>query len=329
MALYDGLPCARFSTETDSTDPGVKIKMLTKLSTPVDQTSWAIGNQSVVLGDCLAVLRTMEPASVDAIVTSPPYNIGVAYKSYDDNRPRKAYLSWLRRVSKQLSRVLKADGSFFLNAGSTSVDPWVAMDVAGAFRDEFILQNNIAWVKSISLSDQSFGHFKPINSRRFLNQNHESLFHFTKSGAVPLDRLSVGVPFKDKSNIARWGHAVDKRCAGNVWFVPYKTVQSKAEKFDHPAGFPVGLPERCMLLHGKEDMLVLDPFAGAGATLVAAERLGHRGIGIEIDPHYAETCVSRLEAEGTHGQGRADDRRSRVVARGVDSGVADLVAGCP
>lgn len=302
--------------------------MSTDLSTGHDKTTWTVGRQTVVLDDCLITLRRMKASSVDAIITSPPYNIGIAYKSYDDNKPRKAYLSWLRKVSKHLARVLSPNGSFFLNVGSTSVDPWVAMEVAGAFRDEFTLQNNIAWVKSISLSDQSYGHFKPIKSRRFLNQNHESLFHFTKTGAVPINRLAVGVPFKDKSNIARWGHAADKRCAGNVWFVPYKTVQSKAGKFDHPAGFPIDLPARCMMLHGKEDMVVLDPFAGAGSTLVAAERLGHRGFGIEIDPQYAETCVSRLEAEGMHGQGYSHDRRSRVVPGGIIDGIADIAPGC-
>ena len=62
--------------------------------------------------------------------------------------------------------------------------------------------------------------------RRYLNHTHEHVFHFTKEGAVPLDRLAVGVPFKDKSNIARWGHARDRRCAGDVWFIPYETIRS-------------------------------------------------------------------------------------------------------
>ncbi|MNT56683.1 Modification methylase DpnIIB [compost metagenome] len=104
------------------------------------------------------------------------------------------------------------------------------------------------------------------------------------------------MPFKDKSNIGRWGHARDKRCAGNVWFIPYKTVNSKAEKFNHPAGFPIELAERCIKLHGIEDAIVLDPFLGAGSTLVAAARLGCEGIGFEIDPVYAAAAVSRLQA---------------------------------
>ncbi|MBX3509946.1 MAG: site-specific DNA-methyltransferase [Hyphomonadaceae bacterium] len=260
------------------------------------ETNYIVGQQRIVVGDCLQVLECLPAASVDVVVTSPPYNIGVAYRSYDDRRPRVEYLAWLTRVGAALRRVMKHDASFFLNVGATSIDPWVAHDVAGAFRDAFSLQNHIVWVKSISVGDDTIGHFKPITSRRFLNQNHEAVFHFTKTGAVEIDRLGVGVPFKHKSNIARWGHARDRRCAGNVWLIPYKTVQSKAQKFDHPAGFPPALAERCIRLHGDGPLAVLDPFLGAGSTLEAAHRRGCAGIGIEIDPGYARTSRDRLLA---------------------------------
>jgi site-specific DNA-methyltransferase (adenine-specific) len=172
----------------------------------------------------------------------PPYNIGLAYRSYDDRRPREAYLDWLTKVGHQLRRVLKDDGSFFLNVGSTNTDPWVSFDVAAAFRALFTLQNAVVWAKSVSIGFDTFGHFKPINSRRFLNHTHETIIHFTKDGQVKIDRLAIGVPFTDKSNIARWRHVHDRRRAGNVWFIPYKTVRSKMQKFDHPACFPVEVP---------------------------------------------------------------------------------------
>lgn len=268
---------------------------------------WHIGSQRIICGDCLTELQVIPAESVDAVVTSPPYNIGVRYRSYEDRKPRADYLCWLSEVGRQLHRVLKPEGSFFLNVGSTNADPWIVMDVAGAFRDRFVLQNHITWVKSVSIGQDTVGHFKPITSRRYLNQNHEAIFHFTKSGNVDLDRLGVGVPFKDKSNIARWGHAKDRRCAGNTWFIPYTTVKSKAQKFDHPAGFPIELPTRCLKLHGRSKATVLDPFAGTGTTLVAARRLGHSAIGIELDRQYAETAVARLQTE----QGECQKTKSR------------------
>jgi site-specific DNA-methyltransferase (adenine-specific) len=255
---------------------------------------WTIGRQRILQTDCLTGLAELAAESVDVCVTSPPYNIGIAYRSYADRMPREQYLEWMAEVGLAIARVLKPEGSLFLNVGSTGNDPWIASDVADAMTSELVLQNHIVWVKSLSVGEDTLGHFKPITSDRFLNNNHESIYHFTKSGRVAVDRLAVGVPFKDKSNIARWGHARDRRCAGNVWFLPYQTVKSRAQKFDHPAGFPVELPERCIRLAGQHDALVLDPFLGAGTTLVAAERLGLRGIGFEIDPDYAARAAERL-----------------------------------
>jgi site-specific DNA-methyltransferase (adenine-specific) len=261
------------------------------------ETEWDVGRQKIIQGDCLATLREMPAGSVDVIVTSPPYNIGIAYNTYEDRQPRASYLRWVEEIGREIGRVMSQDGSFFLNIGSTSSDPWIAQDVAGVFRNVFCLQNSIVWVKSISIGHDTVGHFKPITSKRYLNHNHEAIFHFTKTGSETVDRVAIGVPFKDKSNISRWGHKADRRCAGNVWFLPYETVKSRSQKFNHPAGFPVGLPDRCIRMHGKADAVVLDPFLGAGTTLVAAQRLSCRGIGIELDRHYALTAVDRIHSE--------------------------------
>ena len=260
----------------------------------VARREWTVGAQRIVLADCLLGLADLPPESIDVCVTSPPYNIGVAYRTYRDRMPRAAYLDWLGEVGRAIHRALKPEGSFFLNVGGTGGDPWITSDAGRAMGEAFVLQNHIVWVKSLSIGGDTVGHFKPITSPRYLNQNHETIFHFTKTGAVAVDRLAVGVPFKDKSNIARWGHARDRRCAGNVWFIPYQTVKSRTEKFDHPAGFPVELPLRCIQLHGVEAPCVLDPFLGAGTTLVAAQRLGAHGIGFEMDADYAERAVQRL-----------------------------------
>ena len=162
--------------------------------------------------------------------------------------------------------------------------PWLPFELIVRLRDLFVLQNHIVWVKSVSVADDSVGHFKPVGGQRFLHHNHEHIFHLTRTGNVKLDRLGIGVPFKDKTNIARRGHARDLRCRGNTWFIPYKTVNSRAGKFNHPGTFPVELPSWCIRLHGRPGAVVLDPFAGTGTTLVAARLEGAHGIGIELDP---------------------------------------------
>jgi site-specific DNA-methyltransferase (adenine-specific) len=248
----------------------------------------------VVPGDCLAVMRTIGDAAIDLVVTSPPYNLGIAYNAYDDRRGDADWLDWMVEVAKAVRRVLRPDGSFFLNVAGSSTQPWLPFELILRLRTVFTLQNHIVWVKSIALPDDSVGHFKPVPGERFLHRNHEHVFHLTLSGDVRLDRLAVGVPFKDKSNIARRGHAADRRCRGDTWFIPYKTVQSRAGKFSHPGTFPVDLPRWCIRLHGKRDGTVLDPFAGTGTTLVAARLEGWTGYGIEIDPDYVATANARL-----------------------------------
>ena len=145
---------------------------------------------------------------------------------------------------------------------------------------------------------RSFGHFKPINSPRFLNDCHEYVFHFTKSGRVELNRLALGVPYQDKSNIARWSHTrgKDLRCRGNTWFVPYETIQSREKERPHPATFPVQLAEWCIKLHGASRVRsMLDPFLGIGNSAVAAQHCGvKKFIGFEIDDAYLAEAKRRI-----------------------------------
>jgi site-specific DNA-methyltransferase (adenine-specific) len=248
----------------------------------------------LICADCLTALPSLAAGTVDVVVTSPPYNLGVSYHGYDDRRAEDEYLDWLLRVATEVRCVMKEDASFFLNISGSSSAPWLPFELIVRLRPLFVLQNHITWIKSIAVSRDSVGHFKPVGGQRFLHRNHEHIFHLTLSGDVRLDRLAIGVPFKDKSNIARRGHPQDLRCRGNTWFIPYDTVQSKSEKFHHPSTFPVALPRWCIRLHGHPNAVVLDPFMGTGTTMVAAELEGASGIGIDIDASYVAVAQQRL-----------------------------------
>lgn len=260
--------------------------------------------------DCLTGIKNcLEDNSIDIVVTSPPYNIGINYNTYKDELSKKDYLLWLKQISSEIKRVLKDGGSYFLNIGNKPKDQWIAWEVAFTLRDDFVLQNVIHWIKSIAISKQdvgkypnivddvAVGHFKPIVSNRFLNDCHEYIFHFTKEGNTILDKLSVGVPYQDKTNIGRWKAAKqDKRDRGNTWFIPYDTIQKRNER-PHPATFPVKLPEMCIKLHGlRDNLVVMDPFLGIGSSAVASSRLGVSFVGFEIDKDYIGETISRLNS---------------------------------
>lgn len=261
------------------------------------------------LQDCLKGMREhLRDASVDVVVTSPPYNIGIDYKGYHDTLSREDYLKWMGEVGAEIRRVLTEDGSFFLNVGSKPTDPVVPFQLLAAMQEHFKLQNVIHWVKSIAImksevghypgiiQDVAVGHYKPINSKRFVNDCHEYIFHFTKRGDVPLDRLAIGVPYQDKSNIARWSNASNGvHCRGNTWFIPYETIQNRDKDRPHPATFPVELPSRCIKLHGLDRVrLVMDPFLGIGTSAVACRRLGVPFVGFDIAEDYFAWACDRL-----------------------------------
>jgi site-specific DNA-methyltransferase (adenine-specific) len=278
-------------------------------ASPAPHTALASGCATLrfFLGDCLDVLAALPARSVSAIVTSPPYNLGTGYRTYDDTVPRSDYLAWTSLWVAAAARVLAPDGSLFLNIGAKPTDPWGAMDVAQVARQHLSLQNTIHWIKSIAIEkevagagvalerDIAVGHYKPINSPRFLNDCHEFIFHFTPEGRTPLERRSIGVPYQDASNIARWQTGGSNlRCRGNTWFIPYDTIQSRDKERPHPATFPARVPEYCLRLHGTSRLqLVMDPFLGLGSTAVACAKLGVDFIGVEIDEHYLGESIAR------------------------------------
>lgn len=179
------------------------------------------------LRDCCEGMLDLPDQSIDICVTSPPYNLGIAYGTYEDHKPRQDYLAWLDQIFQGIRRVLNDNGHFWLNVGYSNIDPWVGMDVAQIARRHFILQNNFVWVKSIAIDDVTSGHFKPINSERFANPTWEHLFHFTKTGAVTCDKLAVGVPYMWDCNIDNTGR-IRGRLAKKLGFRDIKDFEARA-----------------------------------------------------------------------------------------------------
>jgi site-specific DNA-methyltransferase (adenine-specific) len=249
-------------------------------------------------------MKQLDPGSVDVVVTSPPYNLGINYKTYRDEKTDEEYLDWCTEWGAGIARILAPDGSFFLVLGGASENPFLPFSVARRIAEFFELQNTIHWIKAISIEREdgimSYGHFKPINSPRFMNDCHEYVFHFTPAGKTKIDRLAIGVPYIDKTNIDRWSHTNgrDKRCRGNTWFVPYKTIHQRAKQRPHPATFPVELAVKCIRLHGKRNATVLDPFLGIGHAAVAAKEcpdLVNQFIGFEIDEEYLRVAAELVD----------------------------------
>jgi len=226
---------------------------------------------------------------VDVIVTSPPYKEKDGY-SY----------SLMKKLAQLASMALKPGGRMFLNFGQLREDfirPYEALSAMKIYGDDLEIGQTIAWIKSIAINDDQKGHFQPINSTRLLNYCWEPIFTLYKPPEPTFDRLSVGVPYADKSNLKRGtrGKNGDLHCAGDVWFIPYKTT-GKNKKKQHRHEYPEELVERCLKVSGVgADATVLDPFCGSGTVAVVAKKLGMNAIVIDRDPEALGTAQSRWD----------------------------------
>ena len=244
--------------------------------------------------DCLSALKTIPTKSIECCITSPPYNIGVKYNSYQDKRTD--YRTFLSEVFTEIERILTDDGHFFLNIAPTRKDPFLPYTVAQLVPMK--VQNPIVWNKAIEIENKIRGQAHSLGSERFLPRGWEMVWHFTKNGKQP---VSLRIPYSPEwaeYNFKKTGRK--DRSTTDSWFIPYETTGSwgkssatiKGEK-KHPATFPIGLVEHCLKMCSPKS--VIDPFAGTGTVGVVAEQMDIAYILIEIDNDYFDFITKRLE----------------------------------
>ena len=238
--------------------------------------------------DCLEGLKSIESDSVDCVVTSPPYNKGtqamktgnqiwkgfkIDYDEYNDNKTEEEYSSWMRDILDELYRVIKPDGSVFLN------HKVVLQNCHGHFpkwalESRLSLYQMIVWNRRCSSNMRS----------ETLYPTHELVFWLVK-----------GKPKVFKSQA---------KFQSDIWdILPDRDNP-------HPAPFPFALAENCVNLVCQKGAraLVVDPFTGSGTTAVAAKAYGHDFIGFEISPQYIEMATRRLEGIKLVGKGMSQGR---------------------
>ena len=231
-------------------------------------------------GDCLAVMSRMPAASVNLVVTSPPYNLlnssgngmkngnggkwaGAAlmqgYAGHADRMPHADYVDWQRECIRQMLRALTPDGAIFYNH-KWRVQRGLLQDRADIM-DGFPVRQIIIWQRAGGFNHNP-GYFLPTYEVIYLIANPE--FRLApKAGGI-----------------------------GDVWQIR----QDRGNP--HPASFPVELARRAIAATTAE--VVLDPFIGSGTTAVAALREGRQYIGIDLSEEYcrmARQRVARAAAE--------------------------------
>lgn len=345
-------------------------------ATDIDDWLSSDSRNALVNGDSAEVLQHVPDESIDCVMTSPPY-WGV--RDYDgdtglgleDDVDR--FIDNLLEIFEEVHRVLKPEGSFWLNIGDTYEDkdlvgvPWRTA-LALKDRQDWILRNDVIWNKVKG---------NPSSADDRLRVMHEYIFHFTKQKDYYYDDEAIreeedfDLTFKDNGDVVsptgvsgaryrrqiknndmlseeekenaleeleehlemlknreikdfrmvirdeqRTTHGDSEDLSGRArelaetgfYFLRYNADGPMPENIwdivpedehrddSHCAVYPVELCELPIQATCPEDGIVLDPFAGTGTTVVAANKLNRRGIGIDASEEYLTTAADRLES---------------------------------
>ena len=271
----------------------------------IEKTS--TNNVDIHFGDCLNILKNIEDDSIDLIITSPPY-ADQRKNTYGGIHPDK-YVAWFLTRTSEFKRVLKSTGSFILN---------IKERVYNGERHTYVIELILKMKKQGWLwTEEYIWHKKNCYPGKWPNRFRDSwerLLHFTKQKRFKMFQDNVKIPMgnwaaqrlrnlsetdmlRDESkvgsgfgkNISNW---LDKNM---VYPTNVLHLATECSNKNHSATFPESLPSWFIHLFTEEDDIVLDPFAGSGTTLVAANKLKRNAIGIDINKDYVDLMFSKLK----------------------------------
>jgi len=223
---------------------------------------------------------------IDLIVTSPPYNVGIEYNSNDDELSYEQYLDFSYQWMKNCYHWSKTQARFCLNIpldkNKGGHKPVGADLTKIAQKAGWSYKTTIIWNEGNISRRTAWGSWKSASAPVII---------------APVELIVVF--FKDEwkkingTKISDISGDEFKNWTQGVWVF---NGESK-KRIGHPAPFPKELPHRCIKMFSYVDDLVFDPFAGSGTTLLVAEILKRKTIGLELDENYCELAKNRILQE--------------------------------
>ncbi|MDR0529912.1 MAG: site-specific DNA-methyltransferase [Zoogloeaceae bacterium] len=253
-------------------------------------------NGCLYQGDSFAWLASLENASADLVFADPPYNIGKA--EWDTFESQEAYIAWSLDWIKEAARVLKPTGSLYVCGFSERL-----ADLKHPVSRYFPHCRWLVW------------HYKnKANLGRDWGRSHESILHFRKPKAAPLNIDDVRIPYgahtlkypsHPQAESSAYGKSAKTRSEHwqpnpkgakpkDVFDIP-STCNGMGEKTPHPTQKPEELLRKLVLAASREGDLVIDPFSGSGTAAVVAEQLGRRWMACDLNARYNQWAIERLE----------------------------------
>ncbi len=254
---------------------------------------------TIQTGDCLKAMAEMPDACVDMTFIDPPYNLDRPYDSYDDKREAKDYLAWCEAWLKEIYRITKPNGSFWLLIGQKYVSE---LDVT-AKAIGFHQRRHGLWYFTFGLNE----------TRNFTNSHTHWILYAKDQKNFTFNDMAIRVP-SARQRIYKDPRASSKgRIPDDTWILRPQEVPGGMLP-DHDVFYeprvcgtykakrktdnqlPEAVVERAILTTSNPDDLTFDPMSGSGTLAVVAERLGRRHLSIELSPAYAAEANARLSA---------------------------------
>jgi len=260
----------------------------------------SLGKNCIVLHEsCTTALdsKRLEP-NIDISFLDPPFNQDKAYNAWDDNLPPAEYWRWMHEICAKVYALTADGGAIYFMQREKNTE-----FVLQCLRDTgWTFQNLIIWKKKTSAVP---------GMKRF--GKHYQILAFATKGKTPriFHRLRIDPPLPAGYKHARangmfvtdvWD---DIRELTSGYFAGDEALRDAEGNRLHKQQAPIQLLLRIILSSTNPGDVVLDPFAGSGATLVVAEQLGRKSIGIELDSHNIALIQNRLAEQ------RASDDVSR------------------
>lgn len=245
------------------------------------------------IGDCRELLKSVPDNSVRLVVTSPPYNIGKPYGKYKDKIALNDWQELINDVTKEITRILTPDGSFFLNlspvpvGGSKEIVPLPFLGYQIMKDNGLYLRNMITW---------TFNNMQNCTNR--LSGRYENILWGVKDIDNYVFNLDdIRIPYITK-NDKRLKDGIGRNPTDVWYFDRVNNMTKKKLNLSHPTVYPLPMIVRILKMSSDPGDTILDPFAGSGTSLVAAKILGRNAIGFEIDSKYKCEMQRRLITEG-------------------------------
>ncbi len=235
----------------------------------------------IVRGDAKEVLDRLPAASVHLAITSPPYNVGIPYRGYADDRTPDAYLAWLREVWRALYRTLVPGGRFVLNVAPTSIKDFrpIHHDLSRDLRElGYIMRTEILWYKQTMGRRTAWGSWRSPSNPHVVPSWEYVLVFSKERWKLEGDRSRIDITAKEF-----------ERFSDGFWRIP-----PERRRNGHPAPFPEELIERLVKFYSYRENVVLDMFGGTGTVAAVARRLGRHYFQIDASEEYCRLSVDRV-----------------------------------